>query len=84
MSMKRVPSKPDRDKRGGIYLCDLPKQLVTETTDGIAHHRDGVGFAACGYLSGEEANHPRREGCVPLASAPILPVELRSAGRSAA
>jgi integrase len=29
MSMKRVPRKPDRYKRGGIYLCDLPTQLVT-------------------------------------------------------
>ena len=62
MSMKRVPSKPDRYKRGGIYLCDLPKQLVTETTDGIAHHRDGVGFAACGYLSGEFANSLKCSG----------------------
>jgi integrase len=29
MSMKRIPRKPDRYNRGGVYLCDLPTQLVT-------------------------------------------------------
>ena len=59
MSMKRVPRKPDRYKRGGIYLCDLPKQIVSETTDGVVHYRDGVerhGSPPCVVISTDDFN----------------------------
>jgi hypothetical protein len=42
MFPKRIPIKPDRYQRGGIYLCHLPKQLVTETTDGIRTAETGL------------------------------------------
>jgi mRNA-degrading endonuclease toxin of MazEF toxin-antitoxin module len=74
MSMKRIPRKPDRYNRGGVYLCDLPKQLVTETTSGIVHHRDGVerhGSPACVVISTESFNDNQANGLivVPIISA---------------
>jgi hypothetical protein len=54
--MKRIPRKPDRYKRGGIYLCDLPKQLVTEKTDRVVHQRDRFeryGSPLCVVISAE-------------------------------
>jgi len=42
MSANRIPKKPDRCERGGIYICNLPTQTVTERTDGKVHHRDGI------------------------------------------
>jgi mRNA-degrading endonuclease toxin of MazEF toxin-antitoxin module len=59
MSTKRIPRKPDRYKRGGIYLCDLPKQLVTEKTDRVVHQREGFerhGSPLCVVISGESFN----------------------------
>jgi mRNA-degrading endonuclease toxin of MazEF toxin-antitoxin module len=72
--MKRVPGKPDRYKRSGIYLCDLPKQLVTETTDRIVHHRDGVerhGSPPCVVVSTNDFNDSQANGLivVPIISA---------------
>jgi mRNA-degrading endonuclease toxin of MazEF toxin-antitoxin module len=57
--MKRIPRKPDRYKRGGIYLCDLPKQLVTEKTDRVVHQREGFerhGSPLCVVISAESFN----------------------------
>jgi mRNA-degrading endonuclease toxin of MazEF toxin-antitoxin module len=73
MSMKKIPRKPDRYQRGGIYLCDLPKQLVTETTDGIVHHRDGAerhGSPPSVVISTEGFNDSQASGVivVPLIS----------------
>jgi len=59
MSPNRMPRKPDRYKRGGIYLCDLPKQIVSETTDGVVHYRDGVerhGSPPCVVISTDDFN----------------------------
>jgi mRNA-degrading endonuclease toxin of MazEF toxin-antitoxin module len=67
MSMKRVPRKPDQYKRGGIYLCDLPKQLVTETTDRIVRHRDGVerhGSPPCIVISTAGFNDNQANGLI--------------------
>jgi mRNA-degrading endonuclease toxin of MazEF toxin-antitoxin module len=67
MSMKRVPRKPDQYKRGGIYLCDLPKQLVTETTDRIVRHRDGVerhGSPSCIVISTAGFNDNQANGLI--------------------
>jgi mRNA-degrading endonuclease toxin of MazEF toxin-antitoxin module len=73
MFPKRIPIKPDRYQRGGIYLCHLPKQLVTETTDGIAHSRDGVerhGSPPCVVISTDDFNDGQANGfvVVPLIS----------------
>ena len=65
MSMNR--RKPDRYKRGGIDLCDQPKQLVSEATDGIAHHRDGVerhGSPACVVISSDGFNDTQANGLI--------------------
>jgi mRNA-degrading endonuclease toxin of MazEF toxin-antitoxin module len=67
MSMKRVPRKPDRYRRGGVYLCDLPTQLITETTDGIVHHRDGVerhGLPPCIVISTAGFNDSQANGLI--------------------
>jgi len=67
MSSNRIPAKPDRYKRGGIYLCNLPKQLVTETTDGIVHHRDGVerqGWSPCVVISTSDYNDSQANGLI--------------------
>jgi mRNA-degrading endonuclease toxin of MazEF toxin-antitoxin module len=74
MAMKRISGKPDRYRRGGIYLCDLPKQLVTETTEGNVHHRDGVerhGSPPCVVISTEDFNDSQTNGLiiVPIISA---------------
>ena len=67
--MKQIPRKPNRYQRGNIYLCDLPKQLVTETTDGMVHHRDGVdrhGSPPCVVLSTENFNDSQANGVIVL------------------
>src|SRR5208283_5191900 len=67
MSSKRIPRKPDQYKRGGIYLCELPKQLVTETADGIVHYRDGVerhGSHPCVVISTAEFNDSQADGLI--------------------
>jgi mRNA-degrading endonuclease toxin of MazEF toxin-antitoxin module len=67
MSPKQTPRKPDQYKRGGIYLCDLPKQPVTETTDGIVHHRDGVerhGWSPCVVISTSDYNDSQANGLI--------------------
>ena len=59
MSPKRIPAKPDRYKRGGIYICNLPTQTVTEMTDGLLHHRDGIerhGPRPCVVISSDNFN----------------------------
>jgi mRNA-degrading endonuclease toxin of MazEF toxin-antitoxin module len=73
MTPKPLRSRPDRYLRGGIYLCDLPKQIVTETTDGIMHHRDGVerhGSPLCVVASTNDFNDSQANGVivVPLIS----------------
>jgi mRNA-degrading endonuclease toxin of MazEF toxin-antitoxin module len=65
--MKRVPRTPDQYKRGSIYLCDLPTQLVTETTDGIVHHRDGIerhGSPPCVVVSTAGFNDSQANGLI--------------------
>ena len=62
-----------RYKRGGIYLCHLPKQLVTETTDRIVRSRDGVerhGSPPCVVISTNDFNDGQASGLivVPLIS----------------
>lgn len=74
MSQIRIPRKPYQYKRGGIYLCDLPKQLVTEITDGIVHHRDGLerhGSPPGVVISTAEFNNSHANGLVivPIISA---------------
>src|SRR5260370_39771917 len=72
MSMKRLPGKPDRYKRGGIYLCDLPIQLVTETPGGILHHRGGIqrhGSPPCVVISAAGLNDSHANG---LINVPII------------
>ena len=74
MSMKRIPRKPDRYDRVGVYLCELPKQLVKERTDGIAHHRDGAerhGLPPCIVISTCDFNDSQANGLVvvPMISA---------------
>jgi hypothetical protein len=65
MSPNRLPRKPDRYKRGDVYLCHLPKQIVTETTDGIVHYRDGAerhGSPTCVVISTECFNDNQANG----------------------
>jgi mRNA-degrading endonuclease toxin of MazEF toxin-antitoxin module len=74
MTFKKRLGRPDRYKRGCIYLCELPKQLLTETTDGIVHYRDGVerhGSPPCVVISTAEFNDSQVEGLVvvPMISA---------------
>jgi len=67
MSTNRIPRKPDWYKRGGIYLCDLPAQLVIETTDGTVHHRDGTerhGSPPCIVISTAGFNDSQANGLV--------------------
>lgn len=67
MSPKRIPIKPDRYKRAALYLCDLPKQLVTEATDGIVHHRDGVeryGSSPSVVISTSDFNDSQANGLI--------------------
>jgi mRNA-degrading endonuclease toxin of MazEF toxin-antitoxin module len=67
MSPKRLPVRPDRYKRGDIYLCKLPKQTVTETTEGTAHYRDGVerhGSPPCVVISTECFNDSQANGLI--------------------
>jgi mRNA-degrading endonuclease toxin of MazEF toxin-antitoxin module len=67
MSSKRISRKPDRYQRGGIYLCDLPKQLVTERTDGIVRNRDGVerhGSPPCVVVSTGDFNDSQANGVI--------------------
>jgi mRNA-degrading endonuclease toxin of MazEF toxin-antitoxin module len=69
MSPIRIPRRPYQYKRGGIYLCDLPKQLVTETTDGIVHHRDGVerhGSPPCVVISSDDFNDSQANSLIVL------------------
>jgi len=73
MAPKPLPTKPDRYERGGIYLCHLPKQLVTETTDGIARSRDGAerhGSPPCAVISTDDFYNSQGNGLivVPLIS----------------
>ena len=67
MSPNRIPRKPDRYKRGGTYLCNLPKQLVTETTNGIVHQRDGTerhGSPPCVAISTAAFNDSQADGLI--------------------
>jgi mRNA-degrading endonuclease toxin of MazEF toxin-antitoxin module len=67
MSTNRIPRKPDWYKRGGIYLCDLPAQLVIETTDETVHHRDGTerhGSPPCIVISTAGFNDSQANGLV--------------------
>ena len=67
MSPRRISVKPDRYKRGEIYLCHFPKQLVTETTDGIVHNRDGVerhGSPLCVVISTDNFNDSPANGLI--------------------
>jgi len=59
MATNRRPQKPDSYQRGGIYICNLPMQTVTETTDGKSHHRDGIerdGPHPCVVISTDDFN----------------------------
>lgn len=50
-----------------MYFCDLPKQLVTETTDGKVHHRDGVerhGSSPCAVISASDYNDSQANGLI--------------------
>jgi len=72
MSPNRIPRKPDGYKRGGIYICNLPTQTVTETTDGKVHHRDGVerhGPHPCVVISGTSFNATQARGLI------VVPIE---------
>jgi mRNA-degrading endonuclease toxin of MazEF toxin-antitoxin module len=67
MSPNRLPRKPDRYKRGDVYLCHLPKQIVTEMTDGIVHYRDGAerhGSPTCVVISTECFNDNQANGVI--------------------
>lgn len=67
MSPNRLPRKPHRYKRGDVYLCHLPKQIVTETTDGIVHYRDGAerhGSPTCVVISTECFNDNQANGVI--------------------
>jgi mRNA-degrading endonuclease toxin of MazEF toxin-antitoxin module len=67
MSPKRMPKKPDWHKQGGIYLCDLPKQIGTETTYGVVHLRNGVerdGSPPCVVISTEDFNDSQVNGLI--------------------
>jgi len=67
MSTNRIPNKPDRFDRGGIYICDLPTQTVTERTDGKVHHRDGIevhGPHPCVVISSDEFNCGQGRGLI--------------------
>jgi mRNA-degrading endonuclease toxin of MazEF toxin-antitoxin module len=72
--MKRIPRKPDRYNRDGVYLCELPTQLVKESTDGIVHHRDRAerhGLPPCIVISTGDFNDSQANGLivVPMISA---------------
>ncbi len=72
--MNRIPRKPDRYNRGGVYLRELPPQLVKESTDGIVHHRDGAerhGLPPCTVISTVDFNDSQANGLivVPMISA---------------
>ena len=67
MSSKQIPSKPDSYKRGGIYICNLPMQTVTERTDGRVHHRDGIelqGPHPCVVISADDFNDGQARGLI--------------------
>lgn len=67
MSPKRIPTKPDRLERGGVYICNLPIQLVTEITDGKVHNRDGseqYGSPPCVVISTGGFNDSQVRGVI--------------------
>lgn len=79
MAPKPLPVKPNRYERGGIYLCHLPKQLVTETTEGKAHNRDGVerhGSPPCVVVSTDEFNDCQANGLIVVPKISAVDVDL--------
>lgn len=75
--MIKRSQKPDVYKWGSIYqLMDLPKQLVSETTDGVPRTRDGAeqyGPHHAVVVSGESFNGGQSRGLiiVPMTSGQV-------------
>jgi len=65
--------------RGGIYICNLPTQTVTETTDGRVHHRNGVerqGPHPCVVISAGEFNDSQANGLIVIPMISAVNVDL--------
>jgi hypothetical protein len=80
--MKRIPRKPDRYNRGGVYLCDLPTQLVTllkasgedvKTVQELMRHANSIYAQA--PTSARRAAHLKVVGMIrPTTEAPVVPM----------